>query len=86
MNRFASRNPEDLPESFYNIKADLPEPPKPPLHPGNEAAARAGGPGAGIFQGLYRPGDAASGTSPSRTRCARPIRSTGRRRSSMPRA
>jgi len=37
MNRFASRNPEDLPESFYNIKADLPEPPKPPLHPGTKA-------------------------------------------------
>jgi tryptophan synthase beta chain len=31
--RFASRKPEYLPKSFYNIKADLPEPPKPPLHP-----------------------------------------------------
>jgi tryptophan synthase beta chain len=31
--RFASRKPEYLPTSFYNIKADLPEPPKPPLHP-----------------------------------------------------
>jgi tryptophan synthase beta chain len=31
--RFASRRTEHLPTSFYNIKADLPEPPKPPLHP-----------------------------------------------------
>ncbi len=31
--RFATRNPEYLPESFYNIKADLPEMPPPPLHP-----------------------------------------------------
>ncbi len=31
--RFASRNPEYLPKSFYNIKADLAEPPQPPLHP-----------------------------------------------------
>ena len=32
--RYASRNPEYLPQAYYNIKADLPEPPKPPLHPG----------------------------------------------------
>ena len=31
--RFASRKPEYLPKSFYNIKADLPELPPPPLHP-----------------------------------------------------
>jgi tryptophan synthase beta chain len=31
--RFASRKTEYLPKAFYNIKADLPEPPKPPLHP-----------------------------------------------------
>jgi tryptophan synthase beta chain len=31
--RFASRKPEYLPKCFYNIKADLPEPPPPPLHP-----------------------------------------------------
>jgi tryptophan synthase beta chain len=32
--RFASRKTQDLPEAFYNIKADLPELPRPPLHPG----------------------------------------------------
>jgi tryptophan synthase beta chain len=32
--RFASRNKDFLPRAFYNIKADLPAPPKPPLHPG----------------------------------------------------
>ncbi len=37
MNRFASRRSEDLPRSFYNIKADLPEPPKPPLNPQTKA-------------------------------------------------
>jgi tryptophan synthase beta chain len=31
--RCASRNPEYLPKAFYNIKADLPSQPKPPLHP-----------------------------------------------------
>jgi tryptophan synthase beta chain len=31
--RFASRNPEYLPKAYYNIKADLPELPPPPLHP-----------------------------------------------------
>lgn len=31
--RFASRKAEYLPQAFYNIKADLPSPPKPPLHP-----------------------------------------------------
>ncbi len=34
--RFASRNTDFLPRSYYNIKADLPEPPKPPLHPGTK--------------------------------------------------
>lgn len=33
MLRFASRKTEYLPTHFYNIKADLPEPPKPPLNP-----------------------------------------------------
>ncbi len=33
MVRFASRKQEYLPTHFYNIKADLPEQPKPPLHP-----------------------------------------------------
>jgi len=32
--RYASRKDEFLPRAFYNIKADLPEPPQPPLHPG----------------------------------------------------
>jgi len=40
MNRFASRKYDDLPESFYNIKADLPEQPKPPLHPQTKAPLR----------------------------------------------
>ncbi len=31
--RFASRKKEFLPRAFYNIKADLPSPPNPPLHP-----------------------------------------------------
>jgi len=35
--RFSSRKEADLPEAFYNIKADLPGPPKPPLHPGTGA-------------------------------------------------
>lgn len=34
--RFASRNADLLPRAYYNIKADLPEPPKPPLHPGTK--------------------------------------------------
>ena len=34
--RFASRKADYLPKAFYNIKADLPSPPKPPLHPGTK--------------------------------------------------
>jgi tryptophan synthase beta chain len=34
--RFASRRSDLLPRSYYNIKADLPTPPKPPLHPGTK--------------------------------------------------
>ncbi len=34
--RYASRKEDFLPRSFYNIKADLPAPPKPPLHPGTK--------------------------------------------------
>jgi tryptophan synthase beta chain len=34
--RFASRKSDLLPRAFYNLKADLPEPPKPPLHPGTK--------------------------------------------------
>lgn len=36
MNRFASRKAEFLPSAYYNIKADLDEAPKPPLHPGTK--------------------------------------------------
>ena len=35
MERFSDRKQEHLPTHFYNIKADLPAPPKPPLHPGS---------------------------------------------------
>ena len=38
--RFASRKPEFLPKNFYNIKADLPEPPRPPLHPATREPLR----------------------------------------------
>ncbi len=34
MERFSERKKEHLPTHFYNIKADLQEQPKPPLHPG----------------------------------------------------
>jgi tryptophan synthase beta chain len=34
--RFASRKTDYLPRAFYNIKADLPAPPRPPLHPGTK--------------------------------------------------
>ena len=34
--RYASRKDEFLPRAFYNIKADLPEPVRPPLHPGTK--------------------------------------------------
>ena len=33
MSRFASRRSDDLPTHYYNIKADLPSLPPPPLHP-----------------------------------------------------
>jgi len=34
--RFSSRDADLLPKAFYNLKADLPVPPKPPLHPGTK--------------------------------------------------
>jgi tryptophan synthase beta chain len=40
MKRFASRTYDDLPKAFYNIKADLAELPKPPLHPQTKAPLR----------------------------------------------
>ena len=38
--RFASRIDAYLPRAFYNIKADLPEPPMPPLHPATKEPLR----------------------------------------------
>jgi len=38
--RFASRNRNHLPESFYNLKADLSVPPPPALHPGTKQPLR----------------------------------------------
>jgi tryptophan synthase beta chain len=38
--RFTSRDSDYLPATFYNIKADLPEPPPPPLHPGTKQPLR----------------------------------------------
>ena len=38
--RFASRKDEFLPRAYYNNKADLPEPPRPPLHPGTKEPLR----------------------------------------------
>ena len=38
--RFSSRKDEFLPRAFYNIKADLAVPPKPPLHPGTKEPLR----------------------------------------------
>jgi tryptophan synthase beta chain len=40
MERFASRKSDYLPENFYNLKADLPELPKPPLNPGTKEPLR----------------------------------------------
>lgn len=34
--RFSSREADLIPKAFYNLKADLPVPPKPPLHPGTK--------------------------------------------------
>lgn len=38
--RFASRSEAILPRAYYNIKADLPEPPAPPLHPATREPLR----------------------------------------------
>ncbi len=38
--RCASRNTDYLPAAYYNIKADLPSLPKPPLHPGTKEPIR----------------------------------------------
>jgi tryptophan synthase beta chain len=40
--RFATRNPDYLPTHFYNIKADLPESPKPPLNPATREPLQPG--------------------------------------------
>ena len=84
MERFSDRKQEHLPTHFYNIKADLPLPPKPPLHPGNgqpivPADLRA------IFPAeLIERRPATKGFCPSRGPCSRPMPSTGPRRWSMP--
>ena len=36
---------DQIPRSWYNLAADLPVPLAPPLHPGHQAADRAGRPG-----------------------------------------
>ncbi len=38
--RFSSRSEAILPRAYYNIKADLPEPPAPPLHPATRRPLR----------------------------------------------
>ncbi len=38
--RFSSRSEAILPRTYYNIKADLPEPPAPPLHPATRRPLR----------------------------------------------
>lgn len=38
--RFTSREEDHLPKDFYNIKADLAECPRPPLHPGTKQPLR----------------------------------------------
>ena len=49
--------PEDrIPRAWYNIAADLPVPPPPPLHPGTGPAHRPGRPGAAVPDGAHRPG------------------------------
>ena len=71
----------EIPTHWYNIVADLPTPPPPPLHPGTHEPI---GPAdlAPLFpmelikQEVSRP----SATSRSRTRCARSTSSGGRRR------
>ncbi len=52
--RYATRKPEVLPKAFYNIKADLPALPKPPLHPGTKEPLNAEDLGAIFPQGFIR--------------------------------
>ena len=40
MLRYSTRNPHHLPDHFYNIKADLPELPPPPLNPATRQPLR----------------------------------------------
>ena len=49
--------PEDrIPRAWYNLVADLPKPPPPPLHPGTRQADRPGRPGAALPDGADRAG------------------------------
>ncbi len=45
-----------IPRAWYNIAADLPVPPSPPLHPGTRPADRPGRPRAALPDGAHRPG------------------------------
>ena len=45
-----------IPHAWYNIMADLPSPPPPPLHPGTGPADRAGRSRAALSDGADRPG------------------------------
>ena len=45
-----------IPRSWYNIAADLPVAPSPPLHPGTRPADRPGRPRTAVPDGPHRPG------------------------------
>ena len=62
---------DQLPTQWYNVVADLPSPPPPPLHPGTLAAGRPGRPGPAVPDGDHRPGGhAPSATSTSPATCS----------------
>ena len=73
-------------DHFYNIKADLPELPKPPLNPRTQEPFNPSDLEAIFSKGFIRQEDRLSGRSPSPTRSSRPTPSSGRRPSSTPRA
>ncbi len=71
-----------LPEAWYNIAADLPEPPPPVLHPGTGQPVGPGRPRAALPDGDHPARRSRRiGSSRSRRRFARSIASGGRRRS-----
>ena len=68
-----------IPRAWYNIAADLPMPPSPPLHPGTRPADRTRRPGAAVPDGAHRPGGLDRATrSRSPSRSATRIACTGR--------